>query len=43
MVRSAGLPIDTAYAVLYLASDEGAYINAHDLVVDGGMVARASW
>ena len=42
-VGRAGLPIDTAYAVLYLASDEGAYINAHDLVVDGGMVARASW
>ena len=42
-VGRAGMPLDTAHAVLYLASDEGGYINAHDLVVDGGMVARASW
>ena len=42
-VGRSGLPIDTAYAVLYLASDEGAYINAHDLVVDGGMTARGTW
>jgi len=28
---------DIARAVLFLASDEGGYINCHDLVVDGGM------
>jgi NAD(P)-dependent dehydrogenase (short-subunit alcohol dehydrogenase family) len=30
---------DIAYAALFLASDEGSYINCHDLVVDGGRVA----
>lgn len=42
-VGRAGLPIDTANAVLYLASDEAAYVNALDLVVDGGMIARGTW
>ena len=42
-VGRAGTVLDTAHAVLYLASDEAAYINAHDLVVDGGMVARGTW
>jgi NAD(P)-dependent dehydrogenase (short-subunit alcohol dehydrogenase family) len=31
---------DTAHACLFLASDEAAYITAHDLVVDGGLIAR---
>jgi NAD(P)-dependent dehydrogenase (short-subunit alcohol dehydrogenase family) len=31
---------DTAYACLYLASDEAAYVTAHDLVVDGGLIAK---
>jgi NAD(P)-dependent dehydrogenase (short-subunit alcohol dehydrogenase family) len=34
-----GLADDIAYAALFLASDEGSYINCHDLVVDGGRVA----
>jgi NAD(P)-dependent dehydrogenase (short-subunit alcohol dehydrogenase family) len=31
---------DTAHACLYLASDEAAYVTAHDLVVDGGITAK---
>lgn len=31
-----GLAHDIAYAALYLASDEGSFVNCHDLVVDGG-------
>ena len=29
---------DIAYAALFLASDEGSFINSHDLVVDGGRI-----
>lgn len=32
----AGLSNDIAYAAMYLASDEGSFVNCHDLVVDGG-------
>jgi NAD(P)-dependent dehydrogenase (short-subunit alcohol dehydrogenase family) len=35
-----GTAWDTAHAVLFLASDEARYITAHDLVVDGGMIAK---
>jgi NAD(P)-dependent dehydrogenase (short-subunit alcohol dehydrogenase family) len=35
-----GLAIDIANAALFLASDEGSFVNCHDLVVDGG---RISW
>jgi NAD(P)-dependent dehydrogenase (short-subunit alcohol dehydrogenase family) len=31
---------DTAYAALYLASDEAKYVTAAEIVVDGGMSAR---
>ena len=31
---------DTAHACLFLASDEAGYITAHDIVVDGGLIAK---
>ena len=37
--QRSGLADDIAYAALFLASDEGSYINCHDLVVDGGRIA----
>jgi NAD(P)-dependent dehydrogenase (short-subunit alcohol dehydrogenase family) len=38
-LRRSGLPHNIAAAVLFLASDEGAFVNCHDFVVDGGMSA----
>ncbi len=38
-LRKAGLAEDIATAALYLASDEGAFVTCHDLVVDGGRTA----
>ncbi len=40
-----GEPIDIANAALFLASDEGSFVNCHDLVVDMGMIAggRTNW
>jgi NAD(P)-dependent dehydrogenase (short-subunit alcohol dehydrogenase family) len=35
-LKKAGLDRDIALAALYLASDEGSFVNCHDLVVDGG-------
>ncbi|MEZ5931886.1 MAG: SDR family oxidoreductase [Alphaproteobacteria bacterium] len=35
-----GTAWDTAHACLFLASDEAGYVNAHDLVVDGGLIAK---
>ncbi|WP_099209402.1 SDR family NAD(P)-dependent oxidoreductase [Thermococcus henrietii] len=35
-----GEPIDVAYAVLFLASDESRFITGAELVVDGGYTAR---
>jgi NAD(P)-dependent dehydrogenase (short-subunit alcohol dehydrogenase family) len=35
-----GKPIDIAYAVLYLASDESIFVTGSELVVDGGYTAQ---
>ncbi len=35
-----GEPDDIAYAILYLASDESAFVTGSELVVDGGYTAR---
>lgn len=35
-----GKPIDVARAVLFLASDEATYLTGHNLMVDGGWMAR---
>lgn len=34
-----GLADDIAFAAIFLASDEGSFINSHDLIVDGGRIA----
>ena len=31
---------DTAYAALFLASDEARFVTGTEIIVDGGMVAR---
>ena len=38
-LRRSGVPQDIAHGALYLASDEGRYVNCHDLVIDAGMTA----
>lgn len=38
-LKRSGMPRDIAHGVLYLASDAGAYVNCHDLVIDAGMTA----
>jgi NAD(P)-dependent dehydrogenase (short-subunit alcohol dehydrogenase family) len=35
-----GEPIDVAYGVLYLASDESSFVTGSELVIDGGYTAR---
>jgi NAD(P)-dependent dehydrogenase (short-subunit alcohol dehydrogenase family) len=44
-VARSGMPDDIAQAVLYLASDQGGFVNGIDLTVDGGITIghRHSW
>jgi NAD(P)-dependent dehydrogenase (short-subunit alcohol dehydrogenase family) len=39
-IRRLGRPIDVAYAVLYLASDESTWVTGVALPIDGGFMAR---
>lgn len=39
----AGLPEDVAQAALYLASDASSFVNGHNLIIDGGLVAGRKW
>jgi 3(or 17)beta-hydroxysteroid dehydrogenase len=37
-----GTPLDVAYSVLYLASDESRYLTGSELVIDGGILAGST-
>lgn len=39
-LRRLGKPIEVAYGVLFLASDEASFITGTELVIDGGFIAR---
>ena len=39
-LRRIGRPIEVAYGVLFLASDEAPFITGTELVIDGGFIAQ---
>jgi NAD(P)-dependent dehydrogenase (short-subunit alcohol dehydrogenase family) len=39
-LRRIGKPLEVAYGVLFLASDEASFITGTELVIDGGFIAR---
>jgi NAD(P)-dependent dehydrogenase (short-subunit alcohol dehydrogenase family) len=42
-LRRAGTPRDQAMAVLFLASDDAAFISGQSLIVDGGELGGGDW
>ena len=39
-LRRIGKPLEVAYGVLFLASDEASFITGTELVIDGGFIAQ---
>lgn len=42
-IKRAELPADVARAALWMASDDSAFVNGHNLVVDGGLTNGKTW
>ena len=42
-IQRSGLTEDIAMAAVFLASDDAAFVNGHDLVVDGGLIGGRLW
>jgi NAD(P)-dependent dehydrogenase (short-subunit alcohol dehydrogenase family) len=38
-LRRTGEPIEVAYGVLFLASDEASYVSGAELAIDGGFLS----
>jgi len=39
-IGNVGDPLDIAYGIVYLASDESKFVTGSELVIDGGYTAR---